>query len=306
METPLKWLEGHGAQVKRQSVALSAIDKEASLKNQARVSAPLHEDAVLLYGVAMEAGQEFPPIIVYKNSNDMYVVVDGNHRVAGAEVAGVTALTALVIQNPTPNMIQALTYEANTKHGIPTTIDERVQQALHLEISGMPRGEAAKALGIPESRLAGAAELQRVDMRIFHIKRAALGELSIQARRRLGNIRNDNVLAAALELVTSSRMSAIEVNDLVSKINRQSTEADQMLEVQREVGRQATKVAATAGGKVALPQAIVELNRALAAVDRLDPEAIAKAWPVMGEAMKMVFMAKVMDCHKRIKEVMNG
>lgn len=305
MDPAAKWLESHGAEFREQRVNLSQVDKDRSLKNQARVSAPLNEDVVLLYAVAMEGGEEFPPIITYKNGTDKHIVVDGNHRLAAAEVISKASLQALVITNATPAMIQALTYEANTKHGLPTTINERVQQALHLEASGMTRADAAKLMGVPVNRLADAALLARTDVRIFKI-RHAVGDIPIAIRKRLDNIRNDNVLKAALELITTSKLSSTEVNDLVSKINRSSTEADQMLEIQRETGRQATKIAATAGGKINLPIAITELNRAMAAVDRLDPEAISKAWPQIGEALKMVYMAKVLDAKRRITEIING
>ena len=300
---PEKWLESHGAQFKEQTVVLTTINKDVSLRNQARVSVPLNEETVLLYGVAMEQGSDFPRIIGYEQGNK-FVVIDGNHRVAAAELAHKRSLPALVVTNPTPAMIQALTYEANTTHGLPTSLEERIQQAMHLMATGMSRTDAAKALSIPESRLAQAQELRQADIRIYKLRKGVVGGLPVAVRKRLDNIRSDTVLAAAVDLVTQAKMTAIDVSDMVTEVNRYREEDEQLRVIQQEVGRQAARVAATAGGKVNLPPALVALDRAMAAIDRVDPDKVAEAWATVGEGMKMILLAKVSDAQRKVKELL--
>lgn len=306
MDTRLEqFLKEHGAEWKEAVLPLSRIDIERSLRNQARVSEPLVEETVLLYGCAMEAGSEFPPIVAYQAENGRHVIVDGNHRVAAAEAASIDRLPAVVITNPTPNMIQVMTYEANTKHGLATKLSERIQQALHLEAAGMSRAEAARALQVPAGKLAAAAIQQEADVRIYRVRRGAADKISQISRRRLGAIRSDKVLAAAIDLVLNTKMDTTEVNDLVVAINRARNEDDQLFVVTREATRQSVKSATTAGGRVNLPRSLDQLNTTLAAVLRLEPPKIKDDFSSVGEGMKMIFLAQVADATKRLREIMS-
>lgn len=305
METSLqKWLAASGATWKEQPIQLAKIDRGKSLHNQARVGQPLNDDVVLLYAYAMENGEEFPPIVVYPNGSGTYIVVDGNHRVESADLAKREVLPAVIITNATGPMIQSLTYEANTKHGLPTALGERIQQALHLIASGMSLKDAALSLGVPENRVKQAHMIQRTDVRLYRLRREAAGKVPLAVKRRMDSIKSDRVLAALTDLVLNAGLTGDEAGDLVTLINQQREEEEQMLVITREVGRRAARVAATAGGKMTLPKSLSQLEQAVAAVERVDMEQVAKDFVIVGEGMKMVLLAKVMDAHKRLRELL--
>lgn len=301
-----KVLNDHGAAYKAEHIKIAQIDKEKSLHNQARIGEVLNDETVLMYGCAMEGGAVFPPIIVYPDGNKpvKYIVIDGNHRVGAAEASDKDTIDALIVTNGSPTMIQTLTYELNTLNGLPTTMKERIQQALHMVSTGATMREAARALSIPENRLQNAVHQQEADMRLYKIRRSAPGELAPSTRRTLGRIRSDRVLARALELVTQARMSQPETEALVVAVNKERNEDDQLVAVAREVNRQSAKVAATAGGKISMPESLRRLNSAIAAIDRVDPKKVHEDFANAGDSMKMLMMSKVADASKRLREIM--
>lgn len=83
---------------------------------QARLSG-VNADTVEDYRVAMAAGDKFPPIVVYKLSDDSLVLVDGWHRVRAAKEAAVECLDAEVIEGTEQEALDYALYKANRKNG---------------------------------------------------------------------------------------------------------------------------------------------------------------------------------------------
>lgn len=300
-----RWLEGHSVPYDGEVVAIDEISEDLSHRNQARISQPLNEETVLMYATAYVAGDVFPPPVLYRDAIGHLIVIDGNHRVAAMKLADKTHTDAYIVRDLGEAMIRILTFEANAKHGLPTSMEERVQQAQYLVALGVTIAEAARMLRIPERKVQNAAELDTATVRIRSITGKA-SKLPDSARRRLTHIRSDRVLAAAVQLAENAKLTTLEINDLVTRVNREKDDESQLLVVQREIGRRAARVAATGGGKIFMPEALILLERAMADVDRLDPDAIRKAFPNVGEGMKMVLLSKVMDAQRKLKEVLGA
>lgn len=255
------WLKERGVQFTfTPDFSIYQINMERSLANQARIGAPLIEEVVERYQIAMENGAVFPPVVLYQDGKS-FVVVDGNHRVSAADRAGLNAVDAYVLKNPSPTQVSVLTYEANTRHGEPTTSVERERQAVHLIEQGTSKSEAAKLLGVKLARLEYVMSDQEASKRL-----ATLGydpaDFTVTHRRRMHNIHSDVVFAAVADLVKATHMTFEQLDRLVPRINAQRNEAQQ-LSVVREATRELEGIVRqTAGGtvKAATVRPIVRLT----------------------------------------------
>jgi ParB-like chromosome segregation protein Spo0J len=242
------WLEARGVTATFvNSMDLSQINRELSLRNQARLATPLSEETVDGYAQAMENGDQFPPIVVYQRGAGKYVVIDGNHRVEAAHRTD-TPLGAYVVEKPTDEQIAVLTYEANARSGLPVSVEDKIQQAVHLVELGASRPEAARLLGIKVSRVEYAMSAARADKRLQDLG-VDLSKMSESTRRRLGFISNDNVLKEAATAVIDHSLRLIDLDDIIPLINSERTEATQIAAITNWVkDRETMKKNLSAGG----------------------------------------------------------
>lgn len=249
-----QWLADKGAQWEFfEEFALELIDVDRSLKNQARVAAPLNPSQVEIYTEGMKRGESFPAIVIWESpiKKGSYIVIDGNHRVTSALAAGMN-LPAYVLPSTTPaELARVLTFEANTRHGLPTTTAERKQHALFL-IENYNRSikEAAAELNIPVNDLERWVRGVRTDNRIRDLKipEYLWKEVSPTMRQRLNTFQDDEVFRTAIEYAAKMRLAHDEIGDFVRDIKALGTTAEQ-LEFIRTLGeRNRTRLAEVATG----------------------------------------------------------
>ena len=265
----------YGFQYELVTITVAEVDRKKSELNQARISKPIDEDQVLLYAEAMRNGDVFPPVVVYKSLTG-YIVMDGNHRVGAADIADVPNFQAFVVKSPTPAEIQSFTYEANTKHGMPTSLQDRLRQAIHLISKGVSAPSAAKQLGLPINQLRHAIDQYQAEKRFesLGVKKFAL--LSQTARRRLDSIHSDVALRAAAELSLDASLTGDDLNTFIKEINNIRSEREQLAFIARERDAKATTIRATAGGRVPVPQTLVTLARMTSTLNRMDVAVVLK------------------------------
>jgi hypothetical protein len=159
------------------AVPLDVIDKEARLRNQARRQ-PLDRDVATVYGQAMRAGAIFPPVVGYFNGTRI-VLVDGNHRFAGAEIVKAEFISVYVLElEPGDPRINDMVASANaTLNGHSATDEERIRHAISRVDAGMSVTAAARLCGIKDSTLKNNLDAERV---VRHSERFGLGR---QARQ---------------------------------------------------------------------------------------------------------------------------
>lgn len=269
------WLKSHGAPFELKEIALADINERRSLHNQARFQ-PLDEHLVVTYAEAMEAGAIFPPIVV-TDVGTGYLIIDGNHRFAAARLAGKTHLPAYVSNGLTERQILVLTFDANTKHGLPTTPEERKQHAVYLvETAGITQKDASRMLNVPTRELNLEITRVRSEKRFTRLGIDRWSDLAKSSRMRLHNISDDVVCKAAVELAIQAKMGLDAVNIFVSEVNTLTSQSDQLAYIEAERKRLAGELKASIGGRVRMPTDVIRLNRAVAyaermVLDRVDP-----------------------------------
>lgn len=215
-----KWLTDRGFSWEyRARMPLEEFDWEKSLRNQARLGNPLEDDVVERYKAALSNGDLFPGILAAEPKKGGLLIADGNHRYA-AHLAAKRAIDAYVIMNATPQAITMLTFEANTKHGLPTSESERIHHALWLVDNGMTADDAAKRLGLKVHLLRSAANLNEAGRRADDagIVRTDWDRLSTAAMLRLHQISTDEGFTEMAKLAISAKLSAADINAGVSEM----------------------------------------------------------------------------------------
>lgn len=218
-----KYLNDRGfTWVLHEGLPLDEFDQDKSLKNQARVGKPLDEATVRRYVDALENGDVFPPIIAAETStNAPLVVADGNHRFEAHKRHVSKGIDTYIVQGATPQAVTILTFEANTKHGLPTNENDRIHQALWMMDTGVTAEEAARRLGLPVGKLRNAANLAAVDRRAEenHINRAAWDRLPDGTKKRLGQASTDEGFAALAKLTIDAGLNTSDVSPQVGQMN---------------------------------------------------------------------------------------
>lgn len=272
-----KWLDSHGVEWNyKVNLPTEEIDRTASHRNQARVAGPIHEDTVILYAAAMEGGSKFPPVVVWQRPDKKYVVVDGNHRVAALDLAEIDKTDAYVTGTLTDAQRAILTFEANTKHGLPTSLDERLRQAVHLVEMGTTQREASRMLGVPPGKVGNAYTLFETDKRLQRLSVSRWDRLPPTLRRRLHAIRDDDVFASVAELAIESKMTQPEINDFVVRVNEVPRSIGQMEIIAKERANRAKDIRATVGGRIGFSRPTTQLSSLLTRVVGLDPDAFSE------------------------------
>lgn len=291
-------------------VPLADFDEEKSLHNQARVGHPINTATVTRYVTAMGNGDVFPAIIAADTGRqrDLYMIVDGNHRFQAAKEAGAKTIDAYIITGADPAGITMLTFRANTKHGLPTSTEDRIHQGLYMIDSGISAADAAMQLGIKVTQLRAAAALAAVDRRAVEagISPQSWDRLSSGARTRLGQIPMDDVFAEMAKLAVDARLKTEDVNDAVGTINRLRTTAKQKAYVQELRGVHAS--ALQTGGRLNQPgrgrqptSGRTMLALALGQIDGLPgAESIAER---MTEADRQAYLVKVEKSLRKLESI---
>jgi len=207
-------------------LSASRFDRERSLRNQARLGVPLNKEVVKRYAEAIEGGDRMPPVLAHEE-RDKLVILDGNHRLNASIEAG-APLDAYICSG-SAQMLMLLTFEANAKHGLPSSEEDRLHHALFLVDNGVSEREAATRLQVPRAALARASLQQRANRRADDagILRTQWEALPVSTRNRLAGINTDEGFKAAVELARDARLTTEEVQAIVTSLNETRSGARQ-------------------------------------------------------------------------------
>ena len=250
------YLDGKGVKWRYLSeVKIDEIDLEKSLRNQARIKQKVDEEVITRYVEAMERGDVFPPIIFARggrSASAKFVNIDGNHRVISKKKAGDEVYTygAYEVYDADPQVIVMMTFEANTKHGLPTSEEERVHQAIWLIDNGATKKAAAQAVNVPEKAINKLWNKVIADRRADEvgILRSHWDHLSQSIKNRLNTVATDEGFAALVELTYKAKLDWDEVNTFVSDINGSKSGNKQKAMVANWTQMLQDRIAANLGG----------------------------------------------------------
>lgn len=203
----------------RIGIPLKEFDEEKSLRNQARVGKPIDKGTVERYIIDLTNGDVFPALIAAEASKSRpLLIADGNHRFQAHKAAGRESVDAYVVIKASPAAITTLTFEANTKHGLPTSEEDRLHQALYLMDAGLSAEDAARRLGLRPATLRAASNLAAVDRRAdeCRLNRNAWDRLPNSVKLRLGQISTDEGFGAMGKLVLDAGLRTEDVAKCVN------------------------------------------------------------------------------------------
>jgi hypothetical protein len=232
---------------------LTAIDRDKSLSNQARLGDPVDDAVVEEYRDAMRRGDRFPAIVLAQPSpRSAAVTIDGNHRSEAARAVGLDTFGAYVVKaRPGTHQVIALTMEANTRHGRPTSTEERVQQALWM-VDNLRTSvdKAAAVVNVSAGTVRSRWDKVKADRRADDVglKRSDWDGLGATVRTKLLSIFTDEGFKAAARLAVTARLTNAEVDDLISVVNESRSAAKQVAVVKRLRKDYAERIAAVASG----------------------------------------------------------
>jgi hypothetical protein len=225
----------------REKVSVSEFDVAAGLRNQARMGKPLRDDVVTRYREGMKAGQKFPAVVAgRKKAGDRLLVnADGNHRTVVARELGKTLdVYELDPETPTTTLMR-LTYALNADHGLPTSDEDRIQQALHLIEIGLSARDAAHELVLPVARVEAERRKADANARVVEMGVNIRDWEALQAPKRiaLSSITTDEGLAGAIKLTRQADLGMDDLKALVSDMNKSRSVAKQneVLRAHREI-----------------------------------------------------------------------
>lgn len=222
-------------------VNTSEFDIEKSQANQARFEA-IDEAVVAQYVEGVERGDPFPAVIAYRpRARSKLVIIDGNHRLAAHAAAQAPISVYEIEQGTRAQVIAVMTFAFNTKHGKPTSEDERVEQALYLINSGASIDEASAQVNVPSRLVKRAIAKSKGDVRADEVglDRRKWDMISQSGKNRLLNISTDEGFKDAAELAYAASLDATEIFELVGLLNssRSATKHRQIIKTQADIHR---------------------------------------------------------------------
>jgi len=233
-------------------VLTSAFDIDRSLHNQARFE-PLNEETAETYREGVERGDAFPAVIAYRpgrGANPKLVIIDGNHRLVAHDRAKAPIDVYEVARDTRPQVIALMTYAFNTRHGRPTTEDERVVQAIYLIDNGAALPDAAAAVNVPVGAVRKALARKKADERAKEVgvDMREWDGIAGASRQRLLNISTDEGFHDAVHLAFAAKLTADEVFELVAMLNGSKSGTKQRQLVRHQTEAHTERIQANAGG----------------------------------------------------------
>lgn len=287
----------HTDYVYTSGVPTEQFDIDRSLHNQARFES-LDEPTVAAYQEAVERGDRFPAVIAHRPgraADPKLVIIDGNHRLVAHHRAGARIDVYEVDRATKAPLVALMTYAFNTRHGRPTSEEERTVQAVYLIDNGATHEQASAAVNVPlrlvKKAVAKASANKRADE--VGVDRREWDALAQGSRSRLLSITTDEGFYGAAHLTYIARLNSEEVFDLVALLNTSRSAKKQSQLVKSETERYQDRVQSVAGGVLsggtdrrtmtpkarlsmmlgqllALPEDHASLARAYAAEERVD------------------------------------
>jgi hypothetical protein len=233
---------------------IADIDMRKSLANQARLETPLNDERVETYLEALKANAKFPALVVdFTGRKRKGIVMDGNHRIVAAEKGGYDIFARYEVTAGDPAAITLFTFRANATHGLPNSLEDRIEHAIWLIESGVPRAQALRQLQVPGSKFHAAWGRHLADQKadLVGLDRTWWDTLAKSVKAKLQNVSTEEGFRGAAELVYKADLSAGEVQELVVELNQTNSWRKQEAMLAAREAAYADRIQAKAGGALA-------------------------------------------------------
>lgn len=269
-----QWLEKEGVEWHYEpDISLTKVDREASLKNQARFKA-INQDHVIELAIAVEQKYDLPALVGYYNKERRIVIIDGNHRMEAYILAGKTKSDFYILDTAYSWVTDRLTRLANMKEGWPPTREEKLNHAIHfVRVQNMPVETAAKNCGLRPSTVFSALYAAEVGERL-----SKLGfdeKLYPSTLEGLYRIKQDSALLGSAKLIHEAQLTGDEVAELARRVSKASSEKAQEAILNDLRHQFKYRIARARAGQIRpsiLP--IVKLRKHIDGINSIRPESV--------------------------------
>lgn len=203
-----------------ESLPLGDVHEPTSAEQQYRVE--VYDPAtVVRYKADLEAGDQFPPLIVRRrNKTGGFVLLSGMHRWHAARELGWDGFPAYIVRC-TPAVGRLISFDANRTHGKPLSASELGELAARLvELDGMTAEAAAKTVGASMSQVGTALAAHRCDRRAAEVADLDTTHLTLSLRAILARITDDHVFGDTAELVVTHNLGGGSAQQLVAQVQK--------------------------------------------------------------------------------------
>lgn len=233
----------------RDAIPLKAINKKASLNNQARPLNAIDPSIKDDYARFMRRGDAFPAIVVYERDGQ-YTIMTGNHRFLAAEEIGRLSFDAYLVEEASEVVIERLTRVLNAIEGARPNREESIMHALALmDRLGYTATAAAAELGLSHAIVQREHQVAQVRPRLaaLGVKAERIGKDVLAI---LYGIDNTAILGAVGSLVVEAKLSKARARELLGAIRSAGDEKAQLAVVAawRELPEIQRAIAETAKG----------------------------------------------------------
>lgn len=213
------WLDSKGVKWRfEESVPVENFDMRRSLHNQARFQA-LDDTVVERYTTDMSRGDRFPAVVA--SDGKKFVIIDGNHRLQAHDRRQLAVPTYVVSGDS--DVLTAMTFEANVKHGMPSNEDERIQHAVWMLDHGATIESAAQAVGLAMSKVSRGWDRTRAERRARRLDIRSWDTVPMSNRTALNTIRMDESFVIAVQYCVRYQWTSVETKDAAVRINKGSS-----------------------------------------------------------------------------------
>ncbi len=242
-------------------VAYSDIDEKKGLHNQARLDVPLDEEYARSFIPSYKEKPCIVPALVLTrpSTRAKWVPCDGNHRLKGGKLAGLTGSDAYVFETTDQLIVDRVTWSFNNQvNGKRLTNEECKQHAItFVRKYGASVKEAAEQWGIIYATLKGLLIVENIkdilnEAKIDHRHVAGQTLDSLSPLINLG----EDVLCKAAKIIATNGLGVKQAQEIVTKVKVARTH-EQKLQVIEDFSKLpetlATK-AETRGGRIQRPK----------------------------------------------------
>jgi ParB-like chromosome segregation protein Spo0J len=253
------------------------------------------DDTVIRYAMAMEEGQELPPICVVA-AGKAYNIAQGAHRFAAAQTLGIKELPCIVAEPRADQELWAIVAFANQLNGLPLSKNEAVQIALETmrRFPELTQTSVAAQLGLKQKTLSSAMNAERARKCLMNSGVRMASALPQNTLVRLHALRkSEPVMIEAAKAVVAEKMTDAKAKEFLSAVNREKNDSDRMRAI--EAYKQPARTSSPASPlkrKAALPRD--ELERILSRLQGLltlhpDPASLCLHTPHLHKQMTQLW-----------------
>ena len=223
-----------GLEFELKIIRTDSIDRELSLRNNARIGEALIESLALDYAVMRESGDVFPATVVSSapnTSDKLYVTASGNHRTEMERHLDAEYLLAYVITTDNPGAVDTFARSINRKEGERQTSQEAMVHALHelQKDDGSTVIDVAEKFGLKYATVAQAKRAQDTRQKLEAAGVEGAYDLAGDIVNRLYALRHStDVMIATAKMVVKFTLSNAIVREMVTEIRQATNDQDRM------------------------------------------------------------------------------